>query len=133
MRRCSGSTAGLPTGLRRRIAPRLQTTSSSPVVYARDANGNVLGGVRTPMVDAPVAALGGVGNSGSGPIGVVLRPVRHHRAVHARRSSPRLYPTHGQFVLKWDLATLRDMFHGYLLLPDALELARAAASSNVGS
>ena len=44
-----------------------------------------------------------------------------------------LYPTHGQFVLKWDLATLRDMFHGYLLWPDALELARAAASSNVGT
>ncbi len=113
------------------IAPRLQVTSSTPVVYARDTNGNVLGGVRTPMVDAPVATLGGVGNSGSGPIGAFCGlfgttvPLTSNQLVA-------LYPTHGQFVLKWDLATLRDTLHGYLLLPDALELARAAASSNVG-
>ena len=38
-------------------------------MFARDANGNVLGGVRSPQVDAPIATLGGVGNSGTGPVG----------------------------------------------------------------
>ena len=41
------------------IAPRLQTTGVGPVVFATDANGNVLGGIRTPAVDAPVAMLSG--------------------------------------------------------------------------
>ncbi len=31
-------------------APRLETTGVSPVVFATDANGNVLGGIRTPAV-----------------------------------------------------------------------------------
>jgi hypothetical protein len=39
------------------VAPRLQTTGVSPFAFATDANGNVLGGVRTPAVDAPVATL----------------------------------------------------------------------------
>jgi hypothetical protein len=113
-------------------APLLQTTSSTPVVYARDANGNVLGGVRTPMVDAPVAALGGVGNSGTGPIGSFC--VLFGTTVPFTTSQlATLYPTHGAFVLKWDLATLKDTFHGYLTPADALELARSAASSTVGS
>ena len=41
------------------VAPRLQTTGLSPVVFATDANGNTLGGIRTPAVDAPVATLSG--------------------------------------------------------------------------
>ncbi len=113
------------------IAPRLEVTSSSPVVYARDANGNVLGGVRTPLVDAPVAALGGVGNSGSGPIGGFCGLFGTTVPFTASQLAA-LYPTHGEFVRQWDLATLRDLLHGYLVLPDAIELARAAASSTVG-
>ena len=45
-------------------APSLATTHVSPVVYKLDANGNAIGGVRTPQVDAPIAALGSQGNSG---------------------------------------------------------------------
>jgi hypothetical protein len=41
----------------------LQNSSVSPVVFAKDANGNTLGGVRSPQVDVPVAAFGGVGNT----------------------------------------------------------------------
>src|SRR5690606_3505622 len=32
--------------------------------YARDAQGNALGGIRTPFVDVPLAALSGTGNTG---------------------------------------------------------------------
>ena len=47
------------------VAPRLQTTGVSPVVFATDANGNVLGGIRTPAVDAPVATLSGRSTGGT--------------------------------------------------------------------
>ncbi len=53
----------------------LATTHVSPVVYKLDANGNAIGGVRTPQVDAPIAALGSQGNSGG------FCPFRLHRAV----------------------------------------------------
>lgn len=46
-------------------AARLETVSLDPLEYARDANGNVLGGVRTPAVDAPVAAFGGLPQGGA--------------------------------------------------------------------
>ena len=41
-----------------------ETTSISPAQYVLDANG-VRGGIRTPAVDAPVAALSGLGQSGT--------------------------------------------------------------------
>jgi hypothetical protein len=41
----------------------LQVSSVSPVVFAKDANGNTLEGVWSPQVDVPVAAFGGIGNT----------------------------------------------------------------------
>jgi hypothetical protein len=114
------------------IAPHLQVTSSSPVVFARDANGNVRGGVRTPMVDAPVAALGGVGNSGSGPIGSFCGLFGTTVPLTPSQIAT-LYPTHRAFVFAWDLSTLIDQFRGFLTAGDVQELTQAAASSSVGT
>jgi hypothetical protein len=36
-------------------------------------NGNTLGGVRSPHVDAPIATLGGTDNAGSGSLGQFCR------------------------------------------------------------
>jgi len=47
------------------VAARLALSSTSPPTVARDALGNAVGGVRTPAVDAPVAALSGVAPPGS--------------------------------------------------------------------
>lgn len=41
------------------VAPRLQLAATAPPRLARDDLGNALGGVRTPAVDTPVAALSG--------------------------------------------------------------------------
>ena len=68
-------------------APPLQTVTTSPFVYAKDANGNTLGGVRTPQVDAPIAVLGGYrqhrGTRQREPISAVLPALRLDGAVHA--------------------------------------------------
>ena len=77
-----------------------------PVVFATDANGNVLGGVRTPQIDAPVATLSGVGNSGRAR-GIL--PLFGRTIPFSATQLAALYPTHAQFVLQWDLATLSDL------------------------
>ena len=52
------------------IAPRLEATTApgvDPVVFAVDAHGNALGGIRTPFVDVPIAKLAGTGNGARPP------------------------------------------------------------------
>jgi hypothetical protein len=46
-------------------AARLHLSSITPPVIARDRLGNAIGGVRTPAVDVPVAALSGVAPAGA--------------------------------------------------------------------
>jgi hypothetical protein len=43
-----------------------------------------------------------------------------------------LYPTHADFVKKWDAAVADLLKEGYLLRPDAETLDRVAAQSDVG-
>ena len=52
------------TGHRPPTSPRLQTVNTDPVQLAVDRAGIVLGGIRTPAVDAPVARLSGLGQTG---------------------------------------------------------------------
>ncbi len=107
-------------------APYLQTTQTSPVVFKLDANGNALGGVRSPQVDAPIAALSGVGNT---PAFCSLFGTTVPFSASQLAS---LYPTHWQFVSKWGVATLKDLKAGYLVPADAVELINSAAVSQIG-
>jgi hypothetical protein len=43
-----------------------------------------------------------------------------------------LYPTHADFVKKWDTAAAADVREGYLLQPDAQTLDKVAAASTIG-
>lgn len=106
-------------------ASLLATTQDSPVVYKLDASGNVMGGVRTPQVDAPIAALGSQGNSG----GFCLLFGSTVPFSPARLAS--LYKSHRQFVLAWSGAVKRDRADGFLLPADATELLHSAFVSNV--
>jgi hypothetical protein len=45
-------------------APRFVVDDQNPPQYVRDANGQILGGIRTAAQDAPIAANAGIG---SGP------------------------------------------------------------------
>ena len=106
-------------------APVLATTHVSPVVYKLDANGNVLGGVRTPQVDAPIAALGSQGNSGG--FCFLFGSTVPYTAPHLAS----LYESHGQFVAAWARAVKRDRADGFLLPADAAELLHSAVVSQV--
>jgi hypothetical protein len=98
---------------------------SRRVVYQLDANGNAIGGVRTPQVDAPIAALGSQGNSGG--FCFLFGSTVPNSAAHVAS----LYKPHGQFVSAWAQAAQRDRADGFLLPTDALELLHSAVVSQV--
>jgi Alpha/beta hydrolase domain len=107
------------------VAPRLQTTGVSPFAFATDANGNVLGGIRTPAVDAPVATLSGVGGTPPCDLGGSTVPFTPSQLKV-------LYPNHRKFVSAWTKATNSAHAAGFLTDADATELKHAAVQSNIG-
>jgi hypothetical protein len=129
-------------------SPRLEVNPSK-TGFMTDANGNALGGIRPPQVVAAVAKLSGIGQPGSTP--APSQPVGQHvtsssAAIGAgvlcaifgttvpfsASQLGTLYPTHQDFVKKWDAATAAEVREGYLLEPDARTLDKVAAASNVG-
>lgn len=111
-----------PTG-----APRLATTGASPVTFATDAQGNVLGGIRTPAVDAPVATLSGLPQGGSQFCFLFGTTV----PLTADRLAA-LYPHHGTFVAGTVRSAVAAAGQGFLVPADAVELIVAAARSDIG-
>ena len=114
------------------IAPRLETLTIAPVTYALDASGNARGGVRSPQVDVPIAALGGTTNTGNPPLGTFCRlfgttvPFTPEQLAAAA-------PTHDEFVARWKKATAAAVKNGYLLAADAQELNDAAEGAKIPS
>jgi hypothetical protein len=109
------------------VAPRLEVTSFSPRTYARDANGNVIGGIRTPHVDAPIAVVTNDGQSGPGLLCRLTGATFPFDAAELAS----LYRSHDHFVTQWRKATRRAVTAGFLLGVDARFLNRAAAQSTV--
>jgi len=107
-------------------AQYLAVTSTSPVVFTKDANGNTEGGVRSPQVDAPVAALGGIGNT---PAFCALFGTT---VPYSPTQLSTLYKNHGQFVSQWGQAAQDAVKGGFLLQPDATELKNSASQSQIG-
>jgi len=90
-----------------------------------DGHGNILGGVRNPAVDVPLATLTGMPNT-PGLCSLLGTTVPFDGAtIHT------LYPNHGAFVSKWaqDVAALKH--DGYLTNDDAAALVHAAAIADV--
>ena len=107
------------------VAPRLQTTGTQPP-YSVDANGNVLGGIRTPAVDVPVAKLSGLGQSGQQfcQLFGTTAPFTHDQLVS-------LYPTHDAFVSSWNQATQDAVKAGFVAKEDAQNLRVVGAQSGI--
>jgi len=95
--------------------------------FVLDANGNTEGGVRTPAVDAPVATLSGLGQSGSQFCFLFGTTTPFDAAKLAA-----LYPSHTDFVRKWAGATVTGVTAGFIRPADAAELIAAAGKSAIG-
>jgi hypothetical protein len=108
------------------VAPRLATTSISPPVYQLDANGNVLGGIRSPAVDAPIAKLSGLGQSGGSFCFLFGTTVPFSsQQLHA------FYSNHRDFVTKWNASVASARSAGFLEPEDAANLRQAAANTRI--
>lgn len=122
----AGLNRWVATGMPPPSAPRLQTVSTDPVQYAKDANGNVRGGIRNPAVDAAVARLSGFGNSGS-----LACSLFGTTTPFSTQQLTKLYGTHAGFVAVWTHATLGAARAGFLVPEDAQHLLAAATESRI--
>ncbi len=100
-----------------------EPATTAPVV---DANGNIIGGVRSPAVDVPVATL--TGDSTSMPGFCVLAGTT---TTFTSAQLKALYPTHRAFVVKWANDVSKLVRQGYLTQIDGEQLIAAAGASNV--
>jgi len=121
--------ADLDRWLRTGAAPphgqRLKVMGGPPPAYARDANGLVEGGVRTPWVDVPTVRLSGSGNSG-GPLAMLAGVAEPFDAA----TLDRLYPGgKRQFLAQFARALDASIRGGFLLPADRWEILDVAAAS----
>ncbi len=121
--------ASLDSWLRTGKAPAhgnpLEVVAGSPATYARDANGLVKGGVRTPWLDAPTVLLSGSGNSG-GPLAMLAGLAEPFDAA----TLARLYPGgKQQFVARFQTALDASIAAGFLLPADRAEILDVATAS----
>ena len=117
-------TAGVPPAT---ATPLEVTTTDAGPAFVLDANGNTKGGVRTPSVDAPVAALSGLGQSGS-QFCFLFGTTTPFDAAKLTA----LYPSHNRFVQSWSAATVAGVAAGFIRPADAAELINASVKSGVG-
>jgi hypothetical protein len=107
-------------------APRIKTTGTNPPSIVRDEHGNALGGLRTPLVDAPLATITGNSNSGS-----LFCSLFGTTAALDASTVATLYPTHDDYVRSFSDATKRAVRQGYLLRPEAKHFLDAARALDV--
>ena len=115
------------------VGQPLEIASTSPFAYAKDANGNTLGGVRTPQVDAPVAVLSGTDNSaGNNNLVSMFCFLFGSTVPYTSAHLSSLYPNHGKFVKAWTQDINKLVHAGFLLKPDGSELQQSAVHSQIG-
>jgi hypothetical protein len=107
-------------------ASPLQLSSSAPPQLARDRLGNALGGVRTPDVDVPIAAL-----SGEAPPGVTrLCALFGSTVPFAASALVELYGDRSRYVAAYEESLDATIAQGFLLESDRdVLVARAQHAS----
>lgn len=116
------------TGNPPRSAPRFQYSSMSPPTYARDAFGNVLGGIRTPFVDVPLATVTGTPHP-ENPAACVLGG---STVPFSQGQIEALYPTHKRFVKAWNRATNEAVKNGWIVAVNKQPLKAVADMADIG-
>lgn len=108
-------------------APRLSVTAEGDA-FELDDLGNVLGGIRTPYVDAPVAVLSGLGQTGESFCRIFGTTQLFDEAQLAA-----LYPTHEAYVDAVTSSTQSAVGAGFILPADAALIIAAAEASDIGN
>jgi len=107
-------------------ADPLQITDSGTKI-ARDARGNALGGVRTPVVDVPTAAYSGDPKPGGG----LLCALFGSTTAFDTATLLSLYPTHQDYVDAFTASASAAVSAGHLLPADSALLVADAKNARV--
>ena len=105
------------------IGDPLDVSAGPPVAIVRDADGNALGGIRTPQVDAPIAMFSGDPQEGS-----LLCDLFGSTMPFDDAKLASLYADHDAYVAAVEASADQAVGAGFLLAPDA-ELIKAAAAA----
>jgi len=117
------------TGVAPPVAPRLATTSSAVPSLLRDADGIVLGGVRTPLVDVPVDVLSGV----AGPNPAVICILSGSTAPLSDERLAQLYASRDEYVQRYADSTDAAIAAGFVLAADREAMIAKSAPSRVAN
>lgn len=109
------------------IAPRLQRKPWALTSFKKDEHGNVLGGIRTPFVDVPLAEISGQGNGAAPGAGILSTfcTIFGHTLPFSREKLAELYPIHDDFVSAFRDSTLEAVESTFLLPEDGAMLIDA--------
>jgi hypothetical protein len=108
--------------------PRIEITTTTPPAFVRDGNGNAVGGVRSPWMDAPVARLSGLGQTGAG-----FAMLFGTTEVFDKAKLDQLYPGgRKDYQAKFDAALDRAVEAGFILKADAPEIRALSAAMYPG-
>jgi hypothetical protein len=99
-------------------APRLQVTQGASPQIRRNADGIALGGIRTPPVDVPVAALSGAPGPNPAIICILLGSTTPFSAARLAQ----LYPSRAVYEQRYKEATDAAIDAGYVLRDDRTAL-----------
>jgi hypothetical protein len=113
------------TGIAPAHADRFETVGN-PEVLRRDGFGNVLGGIRTPYVDAPIATLSGDGQTGSLHCQLFGTTKKFDEALLAS-----LYLDHATYVASVATSVDGAVSQGFLLPEDGELIKNWAQDSNI--
>jgi len=112
-------------------AARIEVTDTRAGTTDRDRFGNALGGLRTPFVDVPTATYSPTDGtahdtdlSGLCPLIGFSMPFSH-ATLHA------LYPSHADYLARVTRETNELVHKGFWVAPDAANVVRQAAASDV--
>jgi hypothetical protein len=107
-------------------SPRLELTNGSPVAIARDERGNAVGGIRTPLVDAPIATLSGdpAAESGGGFCFLFGSTTPFDAATIAS-----LYPTREAYATAFTAALDEAVAGGFVLDADVARMTERALAT----
>jgi hypothetical protein len=115
------------TGVAPPHAPRIDVTTGASPTIERDALGNALGGIRTPQTAVPISALSGTAAPGQNATCSLFGST----IAFTTATLTSLYPTHADYVAKFDQATTTAVRSGFLVPADATELEAAATASTI--
>jgi hypothetical protein len=112
-------------------APIQVDTTTTPAHIVRDAQGNALGGVRTPYLDVPVTTYVPSDSVAHVTAQSGFCVLYGYNLPFDAAKLQTLYRNHGDYVSQFARGAIEAVRDGFWLLPDAIHAIERAARSNV--